>query len=264
MKLLRIFAIIGIAAFLISCGSTENGLNVVNSESFPAKNISLDGSITQRLTADSVEFSSEQNSLLIKLDRMIQDTEKLRKNHSDSLWNAVSARWYYFGKDVWPISSSDSVSDSKASVIAKKWADLNIALLKFSGEVRFGDAIDSLLYKSPRLVLTERQLKSIIYTHVDDQIFINVFGSSSFYYQHTTGGNVKLIQQTDYPLGNEMILTCEVADVRYVDVFIRIPSWAVNPTVTHGNVKYVARPGEYCEIYRKWNNGDEIQVRLKN
>jgi DUF1680 family protein len=49
-----------------------------------------------------------------------------------------------------------------------------------------------------------------------------------------------------------------------MDVFIRIPSWAVNPTVTHGNVKYVAHPGEYCEVYRKWNNGDQIKVELKN
>ncbi len=264
MKIIQIFVIIGIAVFFISCGGSENGLKVVNSDSFPDKNITLDSLVTQRLLADSVVNAAEQNALSVKLDEIILAAEKLRKTQSDSLWNVVSAGWYDFGKNGLSALSADSLSNSKATAIASKWADLNIALLKLSGEVQFGDAVEDLLYKFPRLVLTEKQLKSIIYTHIDDQIFINVFGSSSFNYQHTTGGNVKLIQHTDYPLDNEMILTCEVADVRYMDVFIRIPSWAVNPTVTHGNVKYVAHPGEYCEIYRKWKNGDEIQVRLKN
>jgi hypothetical protein len=264
MKLLRIFVVIGIAVFIISCGNPKNELSIINSESFPESNITLDNSVAQRLLADSAINISEQNLLSIKLGEMISDAEKLRKYQSDSLWNALSANWYDFGKADLSVISADSLSDSGKIAIAGKWAELNIILLKLSGEVRFGDAIEDLLYKFPRLVLNERQLKSIIYTHIDDQIYINVFGSSSFNYHHTTGGNVRLIQQTDYPLGNEMTLTCEVGDVRYMDVFIRIPSWAVNPTVCHGNVKYVAHPGEYCEIYRKWNNGDEIKVRLKN
>ena len=263
MSLLRMLAVIGIAAFLFSCENPGNGLIITNSESFPKKNITLDYSVTQRLLADSAITVSGQNPLTIKLDKMISVAEKLRKNPSDSLWNAVSSSWYDFAKDGLSILSSDSLT-SKTSAIARKWVDLNINLLKLSGEVKFGDAIEDLLYKFPSLVLTEAQLKSIIYTHIDDQIFINVFGSSSFNYQHTTGGNVKLMQKTEYPSGNEMILTCEVGDVRYMDVFIRIPSWAINPTVTHGNVKYVARPGEYCEISRKWKTGDEITVRLKN
>lgn len=264
MKLLRMLAIIGIAVFLFSCGNSGNGLDIINSESFPEKNITLDHMVSQRLISDSAANISGQNPLSIKLDKMISVAERLRKNQSDSLWNALSASWYDFGKADLSILSTDSMSDSELSTIVGKWAELNIQLLKLSGEVRFGDAVEDLLYKFPRLVLTEPQLKSIIYTHIDDQIFVNLFGSSSFNYQHTTGGNVRLIQQTDYPLGNKMTFTCEVGDVRYMDVFIRIPSWAVNPTVTHGNVKYVAHPGEYCEIYRKWNNGDEIQVSLKN
>ena len=264
MKIIQITAIIGIAVFFISCENVENGLNVINSESFPEKNITLDQSLSQRLLSDSVAHLTGQNSLSKKLDEMISIAEGLRKNQSDSIWNMLSANWYDFGKGDVSILSADTLSNSEASAILSKWVDLNIILLKLSGEVKFGDAIEDLLYKYPRLVLTETQLKSIIYTHVDDQIYINVFGSTNFNYQHTTGGNVKFIQKTDYPLGNEMTLSCEVGDVRYMDVFIRIPSWAVNPTVTHGNVKYVAHPGEYCEIYRRWNNGDEIKVVLKN
>jgi hypothetical protein len=264
MKFTRLSAIIGIAVFLISCGRSENGLNVVNSDSFPKKNITLESLVAQRLLADSVVNTAEQNALSVKLDEMIRTAEKLRKTQSDSIWNAVSASWYDFGKDRLSILSTDSLSNSDSSAIAGKWAELNIQLLKLSGEVRFGDAVEDLLYKNQESILTEKQLKSIIYTHIDDQIFINVIGSSSLTHQHTTGGTIKLIQKTDYPNSNEITLKCECNDVRYLDVFIRIPEWAINPTVSYGNVKYVAHSGEYCQVSRKWHDGDEFRIVLKN
>ncbi len=146
----------------------------------------------------------------------------------------------------------------------QKWAELNVALVKLSGEVRFGDAIEKMIHGPENRFISERLLKSVIYTHVDDQIFINIIGSSSMDYQHTTGGNVRLIQGTNYPGNDVMTLKTECSDLRYMDIFIRIPSWAVNPTVTHGNVKYVAQPGEYCQISKKWKAGVEIRVVLKN
>jgi hypothetical protein len=264
MKLLRFLSIFGIALFLFSCSNRENELSVINSVSFPEKNITLDNSITQRLLTDSAVHIPGQNQLSIKLDEMISVADGLRKNQSDSLWNALSANWYDFGKEGLSVLSTDSLSNSEVSVIANKWAELNIILLKLSGEVKFGDAIDDLLYQFPNLVCTEKQLKSIIYTHIDDQIFINLFGASTLTHWHTTGGTVQLIQKTEYPFTNEIALFCECSDTRYLDVFIRIPEWAVNPTVTHGNVKYVARPGEYCQVSRKWNNGDEFLIKLKN
>ena len=260
MKIIRTAAIIGMVLFLFSCRNQGIGLAVINSQSFPDQNIVLDQSVRQRLLPDSMESITIENQATAKIDKLISLAEKLRENESDGLWNSLSAGWYDFGKDGLAVLAADS---DRLNVTGK-WAELNVKLLKLSGEVRFGDAIEDLLYKSQAPALSEKRLKSIIYTHVDDQIFINIIAPSSFNYQHTTGGNVRFVQTTGYPESNEMTLTCETGDVRYMDVYIRIPSWAVNPTVTHGNVKYVAHPGEYCEVYRKWNNGDEISVRLKN
>ena len=199
MKLLRILSIFGIVLILFSCGNRENELQVINSISFPEKNITLERSVTQRLLTDSAVQIPGRNQLSIKLDEMISMAEGLRKNQSDSLWNVLSANWYDFGKEGLSVLSADSLSNSEVSVIANKWAELNIILLKFSGEVKFGDAIDDLLYQFPNLVFTEKQLKSIIYTHIDDQIFINLFGSSTLTHWHTTGGTVQLIQKTNLP-----------------------------------------------------------------
>jgi len=264
MKLSRILTVIGITLFLYSCTNHENGLNVINSGSFPERNITLDQSLSQRFVADSVVDVSGLDQQSIKLDEMISLAERLKKMQSDSIWNILLANWYDLGKDGSSILWTDSLPDFEVSAIASKWADLNITLLKLSGEVKFGDAVEDLLYQFPRLVLTEKQMKSIIYTRIDDQIYINIIGSSTLTHQHTTGGTIKLIQETNFPLSNEMILKCECSDVRYLDVFIRIPEWSVNPTVSHGNVKYVARPGEYCQISRKWKDGDEFNVVLKN
>jgi len=49
-------------------------------------------------------------------------------------------------------------------------------------------------------------------------------------------------------------------EIRYIEISIRIPDWARNATVTEKNVKYVATPGSYCFIARKWNSGDVIEI----
>lgn len=264
MKIVRVFFIIGITVFLGACQSGEYGLTVVKSISFPEQHVVLDDSVNQRLLNDSPGHTFEQTPVLIKLETMISTVEKLSKNPVDSSWISLLVKWDNFKNDELSKIISGTDSDTDSGLLLGRWADLNIELLKLSGEVRFGDEIERLLYKIPKAVLSEKQLKSVVYTHVDDKIFINVIGASGFSYRHTTGGNVRFLQTTDYPAANEMNLTCEVDDVRYMDVFIRIPSWAVNPTVTHGNVKYVAHPGEYCEIYRKWKTGDEISVKFRN
>jgi hypothetical protein len=225
-------------------------------QSFHEKQIVVDKRLAERLFVDSAVQTQASDIRSTKLIQLIQEAETLRESQNPGQWQAFLTRWEDFRNNT--ISADSTATDWQA------WAQLNIGLLKLSGEVRFADAVEALFYGSSTPVLTGSQLKSVIYTHVDDQIFINLLGSSSLTHAHTTGGTVKLIQETSYPATNTILLKCESTDKRYLDVFIRIPSTAVNPTVTHGNVKYVARPGEYCQISRKWNTGDEILVSLKN
>lgn len=273
MKQIQRLIIFGLAIFLFSCKNDGNVLNVVNSESFSEKQIVIDGQLKLRLLPDSFKNLINDYPFQDKLNAMIVTIDGLRKAKSDSVWLNLLANWdnfrlYHIGTDGLPIFHAneliDLVGNSETIAVAQKWIELNSKMLKFSGETRFGDVLENLLLNSKIQVFNESLLKSVVYTHIDDQIFINLIGFSSVNHYHTTGGTVKLIQETDYPAGNEMTLKCESDDIRFLDVFIRIPSWAVNPKVTHGNVKYVAHPGEYCEISRKWGNGDEIKVILKN
>jgi len=269
MKLIQQIALAGITLILFSCSGNLNRLNVINARSFSEKQITLESWPDNPRDTDSLRSEieipiSDKDATLTKLDEMESQLESIRKSESDSSWSGLTSKWIDFRNLNFKILQPDSLFIARSSVITKKWAELNVNLLKFSEEVRFGDALEELLYQSEAPSLSEKLIKSIIYTHVDDQIFINLFYPSDLTHQHTTGGTIKLIQKTTFPSSNEIILKCECNDVRYLDVFIRIPEWAVNPTVRHGNVKYVARPGEYCQIYRKWKDGDEFLIKLKN
>ncbi len=273
MKYKQLLAFASISLFFVACNQDRNQLNVIDSGSFPDKQISLGGDVTKHLTTDSLLSEpgnklNELNPVWGKLEEMIQTTENVSKMKTQGTWKALSSKWEDFrishiGMNGIPMIS-DSLTAFESTVLARKWVELNVRLLKLSGEVRFGDVLEKILYDAKVPVLSYDLLKSIIYTHIDDQIFINLFGSSSLIHHHTTGGTIKLIQETSFPASNEIILKCETNDTRYLNVFIRIPSWAVNPTVTHGNVKYVPHPGEYCPVSRMWKDGDEIRVVLKN
>lgn len=279
MRFTQILASIWMILIFSSCRNDLNRLSAINSESFNEKQINLFLQPGKKMETDFVDnngqsiLTNDQHLVVNQLDEMIAMTKLLRKSESDSIWLMLTKKWTEFnvnnfGTEKLPIPPNSLRSDSLHNKIFPeeilKWAELNIDLVKLSGEVKFGDALEKIIYSPANKFNSERLLKSIIYTHVFDKIFINIIGASSMDYQHTTGGNVRIIQETDYPNGNEMTLKSECNDLRYMDVFIRIPSWAVNPTVTHGNVKYVARPGEYCQISRKWLTGDEIRVVLKN
>ena len=255
----------GIAWTLSSCLGFENGLNAINSVSLPEKNITLGSSLmkyllTDSLIADSIVNIQESNQVQKKMDEMLELTDRISKTKSDKTWSELSSKWNDFNMDevgkVKQISSTEKLS--------REWANINIRLLKLSGEVRFADVLEKMIYESKVPILTEKMIQSIIFTRVDDQVFVNLIGPSEMNYQHTTGGNIKIIQKTDFPANQEMTILIECDDKRFMAIYIRIPEWAVNPTVNHGNVKYVPYPGQFCEVSRMWNNGDEIKVTLKN
>lgn len=270
MKLTPAFLTIAIGLIFFSCENNPNKLSVINSESFhesqiqvffePENQFAVSDSLDNYSTKESHTIA--QNNALNRLDEMLSVTENMRKSGSDSIWISLLQTWNDFNAII--ASQTNSSTHKMFPEAIQKWVELNIALVKFSGEARFGDAIEKIMSEPEIMFIPEKLLKSAFYTHVDDKIFINLIGSSSIEYQHTTGGNVKFIQETSYPEGDVMILKSECNDTRFVEIFIRIPSWAVNPTVTYGNVKYVARPGEYTQISRKWKTGDEISVDLKN
>lgn len=269
MKFTQLLASIGMVLIFSSCLNDPNTLNPVQSVSLHAQQVELHFEPSTAQVKDSLQnLTQDQRAVLLELDEMLSMKDRILQTRTDSLWPALIRKWAEFslkhiGTHRTPYATDESLAKTFSPEAVRKWVQLNVDLVKLSGEVRFGDALEVMLYGTPQGVFPEDLLKSVIYTHVYDDIYINIIGGSSMEYAHTTGGTVKIIQQTNYPQSDEMTLAVETNDVRFMDVFIRIPSWAVNPSVTHGVVKYVANPGEYCQISKKWRTGDAIKILLR-
>ncbi|MGD9930314.1 MAG: hypothetical protein AB7U05_09855 [Mangrovibacterium sp.] len=146
---------------------------------------------------------------------------------------------------------------------ARNWIALNDSLLKYSGEVVYADELERMAYNiAVPEIMTESMIKSFCYTKLYDRIYINFLGSSAMEYEHTTGGKVRIIQDTNYPFDGSIVLKMELQDTRYLDVFVRVPHWADRASVTVKGVKYNVVPGTYTEIAKKWKNGDEVEIVL--
>lgn len=272
MKSIYLLLWLSMFVMLLSCKKDPDSLTVIQSQSFHVRQVELHFQVPGQSLQDSIlkgDSLGQENTAESELNELTALKEKLVQSPDDKLWKELKQKWNdfnvnYIGNNPSLFPEGQSLKNQLSPEAAGKWARLNTDLLKFSGEVRFGDALEVLLYGNSGFTFPDTLLKSVIYTHVFDDIYVNIFGSSTTEYQHTTGGAVKLIQDTNYPKGTEMLLKIETADLRLLNIYIRIPSWAVNPKVQYGNIKYVAHPGEYCEVSKKWKKGDEITVSLKN
>ena len=75
-------------------------------------------------------------------------------------------------------------------------------------------------------------------------------------------GEVTFRQETDYPKSGSVKLYFGMTERRYIELFIRIPSWAEGTHVNVKGVKYFADPGSYCKILKKWKEGDVVDIEF--
>ncbi|MGE0019445.1 MAG: hypothetical protein AB7S72_07250 [Draconibacterium sp.] len=145
------------------------------------------------------------------------------------------------------------------------WIETTGFLLEITGKPVYAEALQKLGYEeiinlsAPETKLAEEKLAPYIFTKNVDHIFVNIFVNSSVEYVHSLGGQVKITQELTG--SNSLLLKFNTTEKRYIEVHIIIPAEAQNATVTEKNVKYVATPGEYCLIARKWKEGDMVEIK---
>ena len=146
------------------------------------------------------------------------------------------------------------------------WIEATGFLLEITGKPVYAEALQKLLadenmgLSASEFELAEQQLVPFIFTKNVDHIFVNLFVNSSVEYVHSLDGKVKITQESKGSDG--FVLKFNMDEKRYIEVNILIPAWATNAAVTEKNVKYVATPGEYCLIARKWKEGDFVEVNF--
>jgi DUF1680 family protein len=172
-------------------------------------------------------------------------------------------------------------------------------LLRFTGEARYGDGLERVLYNTVLGALDPDQEGHFFYYsdyHAsaqkrffgdkwpccsgtlpqavadylissyfwgDDAIYVNLFVPSEVRWK--TRAPVKLIQSTFYPESDSTELRLELPAPAEFTVHVRIPGWLRSPAQLAINGQATsapADPGTFAALWRRWQNNDTIQVKL--
>lgn len=264
------FKIFFVLYILVGC--SDQNFTVIKSQSYDNSQVKVDSSFFSANI--NIEIDKESSiptytaSERAKFDSFSELVDKFELALTNEFWLEIESSWSELQKiQLGKSQNSREIIESQEQAVSdiniiKTWLEQNDILLKITGAAMFAEEIERLTVSFPALISVV-EISSYVFTHVFDRIYLNILLPSELTHNHTTGGQIKLIQSVK-SAEKHYTLSCETSDTRFLSVFIRIPSWAINPTVNHGNVKYVARPGEYTEISRKWKNGDVFDIKLLN
>ncbi len=150
----------------------------------------------------------------------------------------------------------------------KNWIDATGFLLEITGKEIYAAELERIQY-IPDYVLGNHEsnelkalLEPYIFTRNTDYFHINLFANATVQFEHSMIGQIKITEETDFPASGDISLKVNTVEKRFMEIFVRIPEWAAGATVTVMNVKYIAPPGEYCQIARSWENNDLVEIHF--
>jgi uncharacterized protein len=168
-------------------------------------------------------------------------------------------------------------------------------LLRMTGEARYGDHLERVIYNtvlgvkqpdsdgdypyystySPRankvwyqrkwpccsgtLVQSVADYVMNLYFRAADGITVNMYAPSELRFEH-----LKLTQATDYPASETISIRVDTTAPRLWTMRLRIPSWLKQPARITVNGAAVApgQPGSFAAIRRRWKGGDVVELHL--
>jgi uncharacterized protein len=116
----------------------------------------------------------------------------------------------------------------------------------------------------PNLARTIAEVAGYAYAKSQEDLWVNLYGSSSLKTQMPGGARLKLTQETDYPWNGRVHLTIEDCGSTAFGLKLRIPGWATGATVRLNGTLVEASPvpGTYFALRRAWRLGDVVDLDL--
>jgi len=178
------------------------------------------------------------------------------------------------------------------------WAGFKLSryLLRLTGEARYGDWIERLLYNGVGAALPIEdggrsfyygdyrlgggmkvynwdtytccsgtylqnlaEYHNLIYFKDDEGLYVNLFLPSEVSWNGLT-----VTQETRYPDVNTTTLLVETEAPKTFPLRFRVPSWTsdVSVRVNGSGAPVEARPGSWATVHRTWSSGDEVEIRI--
>jgi DUF1680 family protein len=124
----------------------------------------------------------------------------------------------------------------------------------------------------PRTLL---MLPTWMYSTGDDGLYVNLYLGSTVTVDHIAGTSVRMVQETDYPLGGKIVLAVNPAESKTFALRLRIPDRGVSTLYTNipevNGLTSLLVNGEplkpqiengYAVITRQWKTGDKVELDL--
>jgi DUF1680 family protein len=182
------------------------------------------------------------------------------------------------------------------------WAAFKMAryLMTFTGDSRYGDWIERLLYNgigaalpitgagknfyyadyriaggaktyarstytccSGTYLQAVAEYANLIYFKDAASLFVNLFLPSEVIWSRPDG-DVRLTQETSYPKSESVKLTLSLKAKAHFALKLRVPNWSHDFSVTVNgdatNTESIA--GKWATIDRQWSDGDKVEIRI--
>jgi DUF1680 family protein len=116
----------------------------------------------------------------------------------------------------------------------------------------------------PNLVRTIAGVGGYAYGKSDTSIWVNLYGSNTLSTILSDGNTIRLTQESTYPWSGDIRVTVEECGDSPFALNLRIPGWAKSATVTVDGkaIGQDVQPGEYVEIRRTWQAGNDVRLHL--
>src|SRR6185503_1987812 len=182
------------------------------------------------------------------------------------------------------------------------WAAFKLSryLMQFTGEVRYGDWAERILYNgigaalpvtaegknfyysdyrvdgglkvynweawtccSGTYIQAVTDYHNIIYFKDAASLYVNLFVPSEVTWTRPDG-EVKLIQETNYPEADTTTLTLETKRPATFALKFRVPNWGHDVSLkVNGAIDSVeCKPGTWASLEREWTSGDRVEIKI--
>lgn len=239
--------------FIASCNSSDNAPDFVTYKIVPDNA----GLFPDTTSLFNERYSRPETGVYPGLDSMIQF--QLTYFRQQNRFNLERFRFYWeeFRKEI------RNRKISKEEVYA--WLDLTGFLFQLTGEAMVAEELERMVwlyFQNIPQMQPDSVIMPYVFTRNTDRIHVNLFLPAEISFEHSLGGQVKISQRTDFPESGKILLVFGMETKQYVELFVRIPSWAKDASVTVKGVKYLAPAGSYSQIFKKWKEGDEVKVEI--
>jgi len=186
--------------------------------------------------------------------------------------------------------------------VCGSWAGFKLSryLMQFTGEARYGDWAERLLYNgvgaalpistggrnfyyadyrlagglkcynwepytccSGTYIQNMADYHNLIYFKDASGFFVNLYLPSEVTWSHQ-GEEIKLVQETQYPDAETSVLTLNMKRNTAFSLKFRVPGWSrgFSVKINGANAEVAASPGTWAAISRTWSPGDRVEVQI--